>query len=123
MIILCILMAYFSIFLSVPLIIASVKIKQKKDCMNEEKWSNYFSDLSVKDYRKKIAVFFGFPLALCSIVNYFCLCRKYEKKQAAFISSLIFIFFAFVRTIKYIRHSNEIDEQIWNIKKKAFDKE
>lgn len=123
MIIICILMAYFSIFLSVPLIIALVKIKQKKDCMSEEKWSNYFSDLSVKDYKRKIAIFIGFPLVMCSFVNYFCLCRKYEKRQAALISSLIFIFFAFVRSIKYIRHSDEIDEQKWNIKKTAFEKE
>ncbi len=123
MIILCVLMAYLSIFLSVPLILVSVKIKQKKDRMSEEKWSSYFSDLSVKDYKKKIAMFVGFPLVLCSFVNYFCLCRKYEKKQAAFVSSLIFAFFAFVRAIKYIRHSNEINEQIWKIKKTAFEEE
>ncbi len=41
----------------------------------------------------------------------------------AFISSLIFIFFALVRVIKYIRHSNEINEQIWSIKKTAFEEE
>lgn len=123
MIIFCVLMACFSIFLSVPMILVSARIKQRKDSMSEEKWSSYFSDLSIKDYKKKIAVLVGLPLILCSFLNYFCLCRKYEKKQAAFISFLIFTFFAFARAAKYIRHSNEINRRIWNIKKTASEEE
>lgn len=122
MVFICIMLEYLSIFLCVPFIIALVKIKHTVDCMDEEKWNDYFSNMNVKNYKKKIAAIIGLPLALCGFINYLCLCKKYEKKQAASISFSIFAFFALTRIIKYAKHSDEIDGKIRDIRKAAIKK-
>lgn len=117
MVLICIMLEYLSIFLSVPFILALVKIKNRIDGMDEEKWNDYFSSTGIQEYKKKIAVVTGLPMVLCGFINYLCLCKKYKKKQAASISFSIFTFFTFMRIMKYAKHSDEIDEKIWGIKK------
>lgn len=111
-----ILFMFLTPVLFVLTVLGAIKLKSSLGNMDKEKWNQYFSKLSVKQYLMRILFFLFIPLFLISLISYMMLNKKYSNKKSIVIALFIMVFDALRMLYKLNRNQDKVVEIIFKLK-------
>ena len=111
-----ILFMFLTPVLFVLTVLGAIKLKSSLGNMDKEKWNQYFSKLSVKQYLMRILFFLFIPLFLISLISYMMLNKKYSNKKSIVIALFITVFDALRMLYKLNRNQDKVVEIIFKLK-------
>ena len=105
--------------LFIPTLLGAFKLKQLVHKMNQDKWNQYFSDLSMREYLQRIGIFLLIPVTLCSILSFFLFKRRHDRKKSVCLTTITFLCNAGQAIYKLHAHRRELIDKIRKIKEAA----
>lgn len=95
-------------------------MKQVIHKMNQNKWNQYFSNISVREYLQRIGIFVLTPVGLCSIFSFILFKRAHEKKKSTHLTAITFLYNMGQALYKLHSHRRELIDKIRKIKEAAY---